>query len=508
MKNTISFLFILLFVLPNIIVISADNWGDPDTGFWYYSLGPSTFPIGIVKEDWEDIARKWPNSILFDLTIFSDSLIKGKDFEISEYYIESEDVTKIKFYIWKINDKTNLSKVTMKVFNPENKIYCNITLIENELKDKNETIIIKALNNTSFSFNKTGLWRFQLDFDTNNVNTLIWRHIGNHIFQTFKPIFYYNSILDPLIFFNRYEEEIPVIILSDALQLSNINTMKEQSEYLYESAQAQNKSAKGQSDLANATNSLAIVTLIMAFGVILSAIFTLSVANATKRTIIESRRELKRDRILKVITEVIDDFILEANKLKVSIEEINQNKIPKLMSRINLMHLRHPSWLDFGREFPNKLDKIKEYLEDRDDYFDLRRNFLNEIEDISRNIFKTNSGIRISVGKLNAKRRLSRLGVNDVFENHIVEGLGESILQEKEVGNSHSVYIFNRYKSIWLSIKQNPSIKEKISWIKALANKMEKYSTLEELNEIRNDLMEKYVITPGQIEISKWSVPT
>lgn len=318
-----SICLIVLIFLSTIILFSqeviGDDWGDPGTGFWFYSLGPSTFPVGIIKEDWEVIEEKWPNSILFDLTLFSDSLIKGKDFEISEYYIESEDVEKIKFYIWKLNPNTNLSKVTLKVFDPNEEIYCNVVLIEDELHNENETLVIKSLEDDSFTFDKTGLWKFKLYFETDDT-TLVWRHLGNHVFQTFKPLLYYDEILDPLIFFDRYGEEIPVITLTDALQVNYVNSVREQSEYLNESAKAQKESSEAQTNAtiaqkesteaqrntAIAQQDSALMQKWTAFGTIILAIITFLMVLFTAKSSIATSKSVKETH----------DLVIENQKIR------------------------------------------------------------------------------------------------------------------------------------------------------------------------------------------------
>ncbi len=296
MKRIVLIFMLICFLLPNVLMVEADNWGDPGV-FYIYTMGPSIHPIDIEREDWEEIERKWPNSILFDLTLFSGSLIKGKDFEIAEYYEESEDVIAIKFYIWKINEQTNLSKVTLTVTSPDDTVYCNIILLENITE--NETVVIKSLDNNSFSFDMTGLWRFRLDFES-NVTSLIWRHVGNHIFQTFKPTMYYNRILDPLIFLDFYSEEIPVITLSDALQVSNINTIAKQTDYLNKSAAAQEESAESQQNLATGTMILAIATLTTAIIIIITFVVRLS----SQKKAMKEQNEIIKGSFEKLTTEI------------------------------------------------------------------------------------------------------------------------------------------------------------------------------------------------------------
>ena len=379
-----------------------------------------------------------------------------------------------------------------------------------------DDIFIIPLGNNSFTFDKTGLWKFKLDFKVNNTS-LIWRHIGNHIFQTFKPIKYYDEEMDPLIFFNYYCEEIPIITVSDALQITNINTMQmqvdilqQQSEYLNKSAESMEKQTKYLNQSAEAQRGTANSQIVLTIATGFLAAFTAAMAYAasrsakfTKESVDETRKYRKRKSIMKVIRDIINIAIIEFNLLKSSINYIKDDIIITLPEHLNTP-INRSSWLDFEVELPDKYNEINEYLRSKGDYNRIRSECIDLIKEYAKIRINQKSGILVSLGKWMSKNGITGKATF-FFEENILESFPECILlKTAEDQNRETKVLFNRYIDIWLDIRKEFMIKDRISQLKKLANQMERYILLEvELNNKKIELMKNYVITHDHLEIFK-----
>lgn len=450
--------------------------------------------MGVKIQNWDAIKKNYSDSILFNLTLYSSSLIRGKDFEIGEYYLESEDIFAIKFYIDKLNENTTLTKVTLKVFSPDNREYCNITLLKN-FTGTNDVFNI-ALKNQSFSFNKTGLWKIRLDFETDKKSQ-IWRYIGSigseENYQTFMPTEFKDNELEDLTFYNYYSEEIPVITLTDALQLQYARQMNVQSEYLNKSATAQNQSINEQRNLAYATVALAIVTLVMAIGVVLSALYT-------KQSVLENIREKKKESIVKIIILIIENASDEFTTLRAVLVHIFQNRFTTLPELFSITAINKYSWSDFEIECPDKYKEIKEYLAKKSEYITCRTECINQIKQSIMNKIQINRGILISLGRWAVRHRGTR-APRDYFEEYILASLIECVLLLENVGNPETIYLFTRYNDIWIAIREEQPVSARLLRLTGIAHELEKYTQLSEsLKETKNDLMKKYVITNDFLE--------
>ena len=278
----------MMFIASNSLMVEAREWQQVFSGWFSFSaLGPESAPMGVQIATWDEINESWADSILFNLTLYTGSIIRGKDFEVGEYYVESEDVIGLQFYIDNLYGRANISKVTLTVTSPDDTVYYNSTLLENHTGTNKR--IVRLLDNDSFTFNKTGLWNFRLNFESNKSN-LIWRYIGNDTYQTFKPIKNEDEF-GSLIFYNFYSEEIPVLTLSEALQVSYMRDIARQTEYLNESAVAQEESAESQRNLAFGTMILAFATLTTAIIIIITFITRLS----SQKKSIERQNKLLKD---------------------------------------------------------------------------------------------------------------------------------------------------------------------------------------------------------------------
>lgn len=252
MKKRIFILIIFLVFLTNIVSATDNNndereWHEIfNRYFIIHALGPTSYPTDIEVLSWKEINATYKNSILFNLTFIPKYPIQGKYFENIEYFVEGQEITAIKCYIDKIDRNTVLSNVTLTILTPGGKFYRNISFLEENFTGTN-IMKIKLFDGNPIIFNETGIWKLLLNFEAYTKN-LIWKYVTGYgydeLYQTFKLTESISPELENITFYNEYREAIPVITLSQALEVSNTAYMAEQTMYLYETASSLNESSE------------------------------------------------------------------------------------------------------------------------------------------------------------------------------------------------------------------------------------------------------------------------
>ncbi len=213
----------------------------------FRAMGPYSLPEGIEIQNTSTIKEKWPDSILFNLTLYSMYPIFSKDFQVGEYYVVGEEITAAGFYIDRLNEMTKVSSVTLTVINPNGEVACKKCLLEN-LTEPHQDITITMLDNQSFTFDMAGIWKIRVDFESDKEDNFIWKAIAESTeestYQTFMPIGKQQDALDNLTFYNFYSEGIPVLTSAEILQLSSINYMAQQASYLNDTATSLKESSE------------------------------------------------------------------------------------------------------------------------------------------------------------------------------------------------------------------------------------------------------------------------
>lgn len=257
MKKIVLILILIVVICPNF-AMAADNdekewrtigtWGP----FTIYALGPTSYPTEIEILTWDEINKTYKNSILFNLTFIPKYPIQGTYFENIEYFVEGQEITAIKFYIDKIDRETVLSNITLTIITPDGEFYRNISFFEENFTGTN-IMKIKLLGDNPIIFNETGIWKLLLKFKTNTEN-LIWKYISGYgyyeLYQTFKLTKSLNPDLEDITFYNEYREAIPVITLSQALEVSNTAYMAQQTKYLNYTASSLKESSESTKQTA------------------------------------------------------------------------------------------------------------------------------------------------------------------------------------------------------------------------------------------------------------------
>jgi len=235
----ILLLFVIVIIISPIIV-SADNDDDREwkTVFtWsgtFYALGPSSYPTDIEIKTWKEINETSEDSILFNLTFIPKYPIQGQDFDTGIYFVEDQEIIAIKCYIDKINRASIISNVTLSIITPDGSIYRNISFLDENHTGTN-TMKVKILNDEPLIFHSTGIWKLILKFES-TTNNLVWKYVSgkgfNELYQTFKLTGSNNPKLKEITFYNEYREAVPVITLSQALEVTKSAFMSKQTDYL------------------------------------------------------------------------------------------------------------------------------------------------------------------------------------------------------------------------------------------------------------------------------------
>jgi len=257
MKKIALILFLLILLSSTVIANGDDDKEWKTVSTWsgtFYALSPESYPIDMQILSWDEIKQNYPDSILFNLSLIPAYPIQGQDFELSDYFIENQEIIGIKCYIDNLNTENVISNVTLTIIDPNGDVYKNFYFLESNFSGTN-TVEVNLLTNKSLIFPYQGLWKFKISFDSNK-KSLIWRFVGNDYYQTYMP--------DPnrgqhrdlkyIAFYNEYREGLPVITLTEALEVISTRYNALQTEYLLKSAEAQNESALAQKLLANATS--------------------------------------------------------------------------------------------------------------------------------------------------------------------------------------------------------------------------------------------------------------
>ena len=258
-------------------------------------------PEGIEIQDIHDIIENYPDSILLNLTLYSNYPIFGKDFQVGEYYVEGEEIRAIGFHIIRLNSSTNVTNIRFTVLNPNGDIVCNISIpifgFYNYHEQWDFTII--SLEDQSFIFNMSGLWKYRIEINSDKEN-LMWKSLGSQTYQTFRPTRGDENELNKLTFYNFYTEGIPVLTTSETLQLSSVRDISRQTEYLKDSASYLNETASSIKDSSEENANYyvwsLIVLVIVASISAASAVIAAYNARLTKNQIETYSREEKESR--------------------------------------------------------------------------------------------------------------------------------------------------------------------------------------------------------------------
>jgi len=276
-KKIILISVILLIIIPIRGLANEDNgeWQVLETiSFTIKALGPKSYPTGFEVLTWEEINSTYKDSILFNLTFIPKYPVEGQDFETTDYFILGQEIIAITCYIENMNREIILSNVTLSIYNPDGELLRNISFLEENHTGTN-TKKIKLLEDDPLIFNSLGIWKLILNFESNTDN-LIWKYLygwgKEEEYQTFKLTDTQKKVLKKIMFYNEYREGIPVITLSEALDVAATRYSAEQTYYLKKSAIAQEESSQEQEKLSNTTVTLANATVLLAIVTFLSII--------------------------------------------------------------------------------------------------------------------------------------------------------------------------------------------------------------------------------------------
>jgi hypothetical protein len=302
----------------------------------------------------------------------------------------------------------------------------------------------------------------------------------------------------------EYKRAFTVYTQSEAAQIISARALEKAAEYQQDAAASSKDLIFWQQIAVAAMFCTAFATAILAIFTRSSAKKTSLMAESAEKNVLEIKKERNRDNIKDMIFQFIDKAIPEFKTINEKVQLINQDRIyESSLVLLNDDMLRSPYGLDFAKIYPQIFKKIVEYLDYKYDYNDIYRELHNEIEDSARNLIRNTSGIKISIGKKIKKENYPG-NIEAYFNEYIAEDLSSSILCNEKLGDNRCQYFFNKYNNDWISIKNERSIHEKITWLKLLTNKMDEYNNLANiLKDKRDQLMNDYDITPSQIEIMK-----
>ena len=277
MKKIILISVIILIIIPIRGLANEDDREWQNLGsfsFTIKALGPKSYPTGFEVLTWEEINSTYKDSILFNLTFIPKYPVEGQDFETTDYFILGQEIIAIVCYIENMNREIILSNVTLSIYNPDGELLRNISFLEENYTGTN-TKKIKLLENDPLIFNLLGIWKLILNFESNTDN-LIWKYLHGwgkeEEYQTFKLTDTQQKDLKKIMFYNEYREGIPIITLSEALDVAATRYSAEQTDYLKKSAIAQEESSQEQEKLSNTTVTLANATVLLAIVTFLSII--------------------------------------------------------------------------------------------------------------------------------------------------------------------------------------------------------------------------------------------
>ncbi|MHA1981870.1 MAG: hypothetical protein ACTSXN_12350, partial [Promethearchaeota archaeon] len=201
---------------------------------------------GIIYQN-ESIIKAYPsNNVIFSIEFISTPKV-AKILDLGEYLIEGETIDAVSFQT-------------------SEKFFEQINAVEIIFSSSNHDILLKQkidLNNsitrldTPLIINESGLWSIRIQFfPIDDEEFLIWEKLPKEYHNGNKDCLTFNlSTSNNLSFINYYKRLLPVFTLSEVLNFQQMSILKQQGEYL-------NDTAKSVSDISKSQILMQIISII------------------------------------------------------------------------------------------------------------------------------------------------------------------------------------------------------------------------------------------------------
>ncbi|MEM1513763.1 MAG: hypothetical protein QXE46_02415 [Candidatus Thermoplasmatota archaeon] len=277
----------------------------------------------------------------------SDVLDKNQ-FECTDY------LTSIWIYLLDFTSEVSLEKLI--ITSPSNKVEEFFLKEEKPNLNIKKSYVATTLYYSPFSLNEEGIWKIQIE---TNKTASIYEYDG--------PIYEFNE-----------KSEVKPIKTIEVLSPSAVQQLR--------NAKASEKLLEWQKRATFGILFSAIFTAGMAF-------FTAWMAKATRQTILETKKERKREAMKRVVACVIREEArpLFESRLENILKEITEKKIIEEIGeepKILFSSPSEPCWKDFKREYPKLFEKIWNTIEKIKDYQTKQRESREKVEEILKEKIK------------------------------------------------------------------------------------------------------------------------